>query len=64
MQISERNFKRIMKIENLETRKAKLQEFCLSFGWHGGIWENAMQELKTLNEKGIKTALEKKLLNI
>ena len=61
MQISERNLNRIMKIEDLSKRKAKLQEFCLSIGWHGGIWENAMQELNRLNKMGIKTALEKSL---
>ena len=61
MQITEKNFNKIMKIEDLSKRKAKLQEFCLSIGWHGGIWENAMNELKKLDAQGIKTALEKSL---
>ncbi len=59
MQISEKNYNRIMRINDLSKRKAKLQEFCLSIGWHGGIFEKAMEELKKLNEMGVKTALEK-----
>lgn len=59
MKITQANLTRIMKIEDLSKRKAKLQEFCLSIGWHGGIWETAMQELKSLENAGIKTALEK-----
>lgn len=59
MQISERNFKRIMNISDESKRKAKLQELCLSIGWHGETWQNAMNELRKLNEAGVKTALEK-----
>lgn len=59
MQITERNFKRIMKISDDGERKAKLQEFCLSLGWHGETWRDAMDELHKLNEAGVKTALEK-----
>lgn len=44
MQISEKNYNRIMRIDDLSKRKAKLQEFCLSIGWHGGIFEKAMEE--------------------
>lgn len=59
MEITERNFKRIMGISDDSKRKAKLQEFCLSIGWHGGTWRDAMNELHKLNEAGVKTALEK-----
>lgn len=59
MQITERNLKRIMDISDDSKRKAKLQEFCLSIGWHGGTWQDAMNELHKLNEAGVKTALEK-----
>lgn len=61
MVISERNFKRIMSIDDLSKRKAKLQEFCMSIGLHGGLWEKALSELNRLHEIGIRTALEKKL---
>lgn len=61
MQINERNYKRIMKIEDLSKRKFKLQLFCMSIGWHGEIWQNAMNELKNLEDSGIKTALEKSI---
>lgn len=58
MKITQANLTRIMKIEDLQTRKAKLQEMCLSIGWHGGVWEPAMDELRKLEEIGIKTRLE------
>ena len=58
MKITRTNFSRIMKIEDLPKRKAKLQELCLSVGWHGGVWQEAMNELDRLNKAGIKTALE------
>lgn len=58
MKITQANLTRIMKIEDLQTRKAKLQEMCLSIGWHGGVWELAMDELRKLEEIGIKTRLE------
>lgn len=61
MQISERNFKRIMKIEDLGQRKAKLQNFCLSIGFHGALWETARRELDALTKQGIKTPLEQKI---
>lgn len=63
MQISERNYNRIMRIDDLSKRKAKLQEFCLSIGWHGDVWNKAMNEIDKLNKLGIKTALEKSLLS-
>ena len=53
--------KRIMKIDDLGKRKAKLQEMCLSIGWHGGIWQSAMDELNRLNSMGVKTPLEQKI---
>ena len=52
-----------MNINDLQTRKAKLQEYCLSIGWHGGYWETAMKELERLNAAGIKTRLEIALEN-
>lgn len=58
MKITRTNFTRIMSIEDLSKRKAKLQELCLSIGWHGGVWQDAMNELDRLNKAGIKTALE------
>lgn len=61
MKITRANFTRIMKIEDLSKRKSKLQSLCLSIGWHGGVWREAMNELKKLNDAGIKTALEKSL---
>ena len=61
MKITRANLTRIMRISNLSKRKAKLQDFCLSIGWHGGVWQEAMDELKKLNDAGIKTALEKSL---
>lgn len=61
MKITQANLTRIMKIEDESKRKSKLQELCLSIGWHGGIWAEAMAELKRLNEKGVKTPLEKAL---
>lgn len=63
MEINQKNLNRILKIEDLSKRKAKLQELCLSIGHHGGVWKNAMQELDKLNEMNIKTALEKKFTN-
>lgn len=59
MQITDRNLKRIMNISDDSKRKAKLQEFCLSIGWHGKTWQSAMEELHKLNKAGVKTALEK-----
>ena len=61
MQINKANLTRIMKIDDLPKRKAKLQEYCLSIGWHGGYWQEAMNELKRLEAAGIQTALETKL---
>lgn len=58
MQITERNLNRILKIPDTATRKAKLQEFCLSIGFHGGPWVRAMEELEMLNQQGVKTPLE------
>ena len=58
MKITKANLTRIMKIEDLQTRKAKLQEMCLSIGLHGGVWESAMEELRKLEDIGIKTRLE------
>lgn len=63
MQINQANLTRIMRITDLPQRKAKLQDYCLSIGWHGGLWNRAMQELKRLEAAGIKTALETKLAN-
>ena len=63
MQINKSNLIRIMNITDLSKRKAKLQEYCLSIGWHGGLWNQAMQELERLEAAGIKTALETKLTN-
>lgn len=62
MQITQRNYNRIMKIDDLARRKAKLQELCLSIGFHGGLWQEAMQELKKLEKQGVKTALELRLM--
>lgn len=56
MQITQRNYNRIMKEPDASKRKAKLQAFCLSFGPHGQVWADAMEELHRL--QGIKTALE------
>lgn len=58
MKITRANFTRIMKIEDLSKRKSKLQSLCLSIGWHGGVWQEAMDELDRLNKAGVKTALE------
>lgn len=58
MKITRTNLDRIMKIENLSNRKSKLQDFCLSIGWHGGVWQEAMDELARLEKAGVKTALE------
>lgn len=63
MQINQANLTRIMRITDLPKRKAKLQDYCLSIGWHGGLWNQAMQELKRLEAAGIKTTLETKLAN-
>lgn len=62
MKITQANLTRIMKIEDLSKRKSKLQDFCLSIGWHGGIWQEAMDELDRLNKAGIKTQLETALV--
>lgn len=64
MQITERNFNKIMKIEDLSKRKAKLQEFCMSIGWHGGIWESAMNELKKIRCTRHKNGFRKKSMPI
>lgn len=61
MKITKANLTRIMKIEDLSKRKAKLQDLCLSIGWHGGVWQEAMSELKKLDDAGIETALERAL---
>ena len=61
MQISKSNLTRIMHITDLSKRKAKLQEYCLSIGWHGEYFFQAMNELKRLEALGIKTALETRL---
>lgn len=63
MQINKANLTRIMHIEDLSKRKSKLQDYCLSLGWHGGYWQAAMNELDRLEKLGIKTALEKRLAN-
>lgn len=61
MKITRSNLARIMGIENLSQRKAKLQSLCLAIGWHGGIWQDAVDELARLNKMGVKTPLEIKL---
>ena len=61
MKITKANYNRIMKIDDLPKRKAKLEELLLSIGWHGGIWQDAKKEWSRLSEMGVKTALEKKL---
>ena len=63
MQISQANLTRIMNITDLPKRKSKLQDFCLSIGWHGELFYQAMNELKRLESIGVKTALEQKLDN-
>ena len=60
MQITQKNLNRIMRIDDLSKRKAKLQEMALSIGWHGSVWQSAMEEIKRLNDLGIMTPLEKK----
>ena len=61
MRITRANLTRIMQIEDLSKRKSKLQDLCLSIGWHGGVWQEAMDELDRMNKAGIKTALERAL---
>ena len=63
MKITRANLTRIMKIEDPSKRKSKLQDLCLSIGWHGGVWREAMDELDRLNKAEVKTALEVALAN-
>ena len=60
MKITKANLTRCMKIENLSIRKAKLESLALSIGWHGSVWQAAMQEIQRLNELGVKTPLQKR----
>ena len=60
MKITKSNLTRIMKIEDLAKRKAKLQVLVLSIGWHGDVWHKAKEEIERLENAGVKTALEMK----
>lgn len=61
MKITQANLNRIMRIDYLPKRKAKLEDFLLSPGWHGGVWQDARKEWLRLSEMGVKTALEARM---
>lgn len=55
----ETKFRKAMEIADDGKRLAALENIALSICWHGGIWNEVMEQIKLLKAQGIKTPLQK-----